>query len=61
MMQAKAIVGGQLVSFRLSPELARVHRTNAGRTMTDAEAVACVVKKRRSLALRRSKPYLEKC
>jgi hypothetical protein len=27
--------------------------------MTDAEAVACVEKKRRSLALRRAKPYLE--
>lgn len=58
-MQAKAIVGGKLVSFRLSPELARAHRANTGRTMTDAEAVACVEKKRRSLALRRAKPYLE--
>jgi hypothetical protein len=60
MMQAKAIVGGQLVSFRFFPELARVHRVNAGRTMIDAEAVACVEKKRCSLALRRAKPYLEK-
>ena len=50
-MQAKAIVGGRLVSFRLSPELARAHRANAGKTMTDAEAVACVEKKRRSLVL----------
>ena len=58
-MQAKAIVGGKLVSFRLSPELARAHRANAGRTMTDTEAVACVEQKRRSLALRRAKPYLE--
>lgn len=58
-MQAKAIVGGKLVSFRLSPELARTHRANAGRTMTDAEAVAFVERKRRSLALRRAKPYLE--
>ena len=58
-MQAKAIVGGKLVSFKLSPELARAHRANAGRTMTDAEVVACVEKHRRSLALRRAKPYLE--
>lgn len=48
-MQAKAIVGGKLVSFKLSPELARAQRTNAGHTMTDAEAAAC-------LALRRSAP-----
>jgi hypothetical protein len=33
-MQAQAIVGGKLVSFRLSPELARAHRVNAGKTMT---------------------------
>ena len=58
-MQAKAIVGGRLVSFTLSPELARAHRVNAGKTMTNAEAVACVEKKRRTLALRRAKPYLE--
>ena len=49
-MQAKAIVGGKLVSFRLSPELARAHRANAARTMTDAEAVACVEKKHRAKA-----------
>lgn len=55
-MQAKAIVGGKLVSFKLSPELARVQRANAGRTMTDEEAVACVEKKLRSLALRRGAP-----
>ena len=58
-MQAKAIVGGKLVSFRLSPELAQAHRANVGRTMTDAEAVAYVEKRRRNLALRRAKPYLE--
>jgi len=58
-MQAKAIVGGKLVSFRLSPALTRAHRANASRTMTDAEAVAFVEKKRRALAMRRAKPYLE--
>jgi hypothetical protein len=45
-MQAKAIVGGRLVSFKLSPEVARAHRANAGKTMTDEEAVAFVKKKR---------------
>lgn len=58
-MQAKAIVGGRLVSFRLSPELERAHRANAGKTMSDAQALAFVEKKRRALALRRAKPYLE--
>ena len=58
-MQAKALVGGKLVSFKLSPELARAHRANAGKTMSDAEAVAFVEKKRRGFALRRAQPYLE--
>jgi hypothetical protein len=58
-MQAKAIVGGRLVSFQLSPELSRAHRVNAGKTMTDKEAVAFIEKKRRALALRRARPYLE--
>jgi hypothetical protein len=58
-MQAKAIVGDRLVSFQLSPELARAHRANAGKTMTDKEAVAFVEKKRRSLALRRARHSLK--
>jgi len=58
-MHAKAIVGGKIVSFKLSPELARAHRANAGKTLTDEESVAFVEKKRRSLALCRAKPYLE--
>jgi hypothetical protein len=57
-MYAKAIVDGKLVRFRLSPELARVHRANAGKSMTDAEAVEFVEQKRRALALRRAQPYL---
>ena len=57
-MFAKAIVGGKLIRFRLSPELARAHRANAGKTMTDQEAVEFVEQKRRALALRRAKPYL---
>jgi hypothetical protein len=58
-MQAKALVGGKLVSFKLSPELARAHRANAGKTMSDADAVAFVEQKRRRFALRHAKPYLE--
>jgi hypothetical protein len=58
-MQAKAIVGGRQVNFPLSPERARAHRANAGKTMTDKESVAFVEKKRRALALRRARPYLE--
>jgi hypothetical protein len=57
-MYANAIVGGKLIRFRLSPELARAHRANAGKAMSDNEAVAFVERKRRSLALRRAKPYL---
>ncbi len=53
-MQAKALVGGKLVSFKLFPELARAHRTNTGKSMSDSEAVTFVEKKRRSFALRRS-------
>jgi hypothetical protein len=58
-MQAKAIVGDRLVSFQLSPELACAHRANAGKTMTDKEAVAFVEKKRRVFALRRARPWLK--
>lgn len=58
-MYAKAIVGGKVVRFRLSPELAEAHRANASKTMTDQQAVAVVEAKRRALALRRAKPYLE--
>ncbi len=52
-MQAKAIVGGKLVSLKLSPELARAHRANAGKTMTDEQSIAFVEKKRGSFQSRR--------
>ena len=58
-MQAKAIVGGKLVNFKLSPELARAHRNNVGKTMSDEQAIVWVEKKRRARALRQAKPYLE--
>ncbi|MCZ7639509.1 MAG: hypothetical protein M5U12_27775 [Verrucomicrobia bacterium] len=57
-MYAKAIVGGKLIRFRLSPELARAHRTNAGKAMSEEEVIQFVENRRRALALRRAKPYL---
>ncbi len=58
-MYATVIVGGKVVRFLLPPALAKAHRRNAGRTMTEQEAVEYVEWKRRKLALRRAKPYLE--
>lgn len=58
-MYATAVVEGKVVRFKLSPALARAHRENRGKTMTDQEAVAFVERKRRARALRRAKPYLE--
>ena len=58
-MYATAVVDGKVVRFKLSPALARAHRENRGKTMTDQEAVAFVERKRRARALRRAKPYLE--
>jgi hypothetical protein len=57
-MFATAIIEGKVIKYRLSPALARLHRKNAGRTMTDAEAVAFVEKKRREKAVRFAKTYL---
>jgi hypothetical protein len=58
-MYATAIVGGKVLRFRLPLALAKAHKRNAGKTMTDQQAVGFVESKRRSLALRRAKPYLE--
>ena len=57
-MFVKAIVDGKIKSFRLSPVLARLHRKNAGKTMTDEAAITFVESKRREKALRLAKPYL---
>jgi hypothetical protein len=57
-MFLKAIVDGKVRRIRLSPVLARLHRKNAGKTMTDVEAVAFVEAKRREKALREARPYL---
>jgi hypothetical protein len=57
-MVVKAIVNGKIKAFRLSSVLARLHRKNAGKTMTDAAAIAFVESKRREKALRLVKPYL---
>ena len=53
-----AVVGGKVVRFKLSPALARAHRQNRGKVMTETEAVAFVETKRRARALRRARPYL---
>ena len=57
-MYATAVVEGKVVRFKLSPALARAHRQNRGKTMTECEAVAFVEAKRRARALRRARPYL---
>lgn len=57
-MYATAVVGGKVVRFKLSPALARAHRQNRGKSMTEAEAIAFVENKRRARALRRARPYL---
>ena len=57
-MYATAVVGGKVVRFKLSPALARAHRQNLGKVMTETEAVAFVETKRRARALRRARPYL---
>ena len=57
-MVATAIVKGRVHRFRLSPVLAQAHKRNAGKTMTDQEAIEFVENKRRERALRAAKPYL---
>jgi len=58
LMYATAVVSGKVVRFKLSPALARAHRHNRRKAMTEAEAVAFVETKRRARALRRARPYL---
>jgi adenylylsulfate kinase-like enzyme len=58
-MYATAVVDGKVVRFKLSPALARAHRENRGKTMTEREAVRFVEARRRARALRRARPYLE--
>jgi hypothetical protein len=58
-MHATAIVGGKVVRFKLSAALARAHRENRDRTLSELEAIQFVEAKRRARALRRAKPYLE--
>lgn len=47
-MYATAIVEGKVVRFKLSSALARAHRQNRGKTMTEGEAVVFVEAKRRA-------------
>ena len=48
-----AVVGGKVVRYKLSAALARAHRQNRGKTLTEGEAVALVETKRRARAGRR--------
>ena len=57
-MHATAIVNGKVVRFKLSPALARAHRENAAKSMTDRQAITFVEARRRARALRRAKPDL---
>ena len=57
-MHATAVVEGKVIRFKLSPALARAHRENRGKTLTEEKAVEFVETKRRARALRRAKPYL---
>ena len=58
-MFGTAIVRGKVIRFRLPAALAVAQKRNAGKSMTDEEAIAFVEAKRREVALRRAKPYLE--
>ena len=58
-MFGTAIVRGKVIRFRLPAALAAAQKRNAGKSMTDEEAVAFVEAKRREVALRLAKPYLE--
>lgn len=53
-MYTTAIVEGKVVRFKLSPALARAHRENRGKSVTERGAVAFVETKRRAQALRRA-------
>ena len=58
-MIATAIVKGKIVRVRLSPALAKAHKRNADKTMTEREAIEFVEAKRRERALREAAAYLE--
>ena len=53
-MYATAIVNGKVVRFRLSPALARAHRENRGKSVTEPEAVTFVEMKRSARSKRRT-------
>jgi hypothetical protein len=58
-MYGTAIVRGKVLRFRLPPALAAAHKRNAGKSVTETQAIAFVEGKRRETSLRRAKPYLE--
>ena len=58
-MTGTAIVRGKLVKFHLPESLAKAHRRNRGKSMTDQEAVDFVERKRQQRMLRTVRAYLE--
>jgi hypothetical protein len=58
-MKATAVVRGKVVSFELSRGLALAHRRNAGRTLSDEEAIRFVEAKRKAHAKKRMSAYIE--
>ena len=58
-MKGTVIVRGKVVEFRLPASLAAAWKRNAGKPMTDQEAIDFVEAKRRETALRKAKPYLD--
>ena len=59
-MYATTIVRGKVVKYRLPASIAAAWKRNAGKTMTDQEAIDFVEAKRREVALRKAKPYLDR-
>ena len=53
-MYATAIVQGKVVRFKLSPPLARAHRENRGKRLSEQEAVVQGEAKRQLQARRRA-------
>ena len=58
-MYATAVVDGKVVRFKLSPALARAHRENRGKSLSEKEAVAVVEAKRQLQARRRAMQDLQ--
>lgn len=58
-MKGTTIVRGKVLKCPLPASVAAAWKANAGKTMTDQEAIDFVEAKRREMALRKAKPYLD--